>query len=96
MAQSTLSEYELALIKDILSGVDRVFVFGSRIKGTSKQFSDLDICLKDPIAPYDFEVLQEKFEKSDLPFKVDLVEYDRVSKFFQRIIDEQGIDLHLL
>lgn len=88
-----LSSAELVIIKKILRDVHNIIIFGSRVKGSSKPFSDLDICLKEQISPAAFESLKEKFENSDLPFKVDLVEYDRVSKFFQEIIDTQGIPL---
>jgi len=62
-------------VKSILKNYSKMVVFGSRIKGTSKRLSDLDVCLKDKILDSDYELLKEKFEKSDLPFKVDLVEY---------------------
>ncbi len=61
-----------------------------------KCFSDLDICFKGAIAPEVFELLKEAFENSELPFKVDLVEYSKISKTFQQIIDQQGIDIRLL
>jgi type I restriction enzyme S subunit len=88
-----LSSLELNIIQNILANIKNVIIFGSRIKGTSFPFSDLDICIKDKLSAVDFELLKEKFENSDLPFMVDLVEYDRADKTFQKIIDTQGIDL---
>jgi predicted nucleotidyltransferase len=91
MQKIALSQTELDIIKDILRDTRNVVFFGSRVKGTSGPFSDLDICLKDPISPVMFQLLQEKFENSDLSFAVDLVEYNKVNPSFQKIIDNQGI-----
>lgn len=81
------------MIADILQNQKNVFIFGSRVKGTAAKYSDLDICLKDDISPYEYELLKEKFENSDLPFTVDIVEYNRVSNSFKKIIDEHAIPL---
>ena len=86
-----VTENELAIIANILKDRPDVVVFGSRIKGTSKRFSDLDLCLKAPISDYEYELLKEAFEKSDLPFKVDLVDYSKIDGSFKKIIDQEGI-----
>jgi len=91
MKKICLTDKELSIIKKILEKYPNAIVFGSRIKETSKRFSDLDICIKDPISDYEYELLKEKFENSDLPFKVDIVEYKRVDDSFKKIIDEEGI-----
>lgn len=86
-----LTDNELSTVAGILKDRSNVVVFGSRIKGTSKRFSDLDLCLKNPIKDYEYELLKEAFEKSDLPFKVDLVDYHRVDDSFKKIIDNEGV-----
>ena len=69
-----------------------VLVFGSRLKGTNKPFSDLDlafICEKG----LNFKrriALQIAFEDSDLPYRVDVIDYINVSKEFQEIIDSDN------
>lgn len=88
-----MSTTELSIVQKILSELKDVVFFGSRVKGTCKPFSDLDICIKDKLSPLEIELIREQFENSDLPFKVDIVEYDKVTKFFQKIIDTQGIDI---
>ncbi len=92
MKKINLSKEEFYIIKDILKDLSGIYLFGSRITGTSKKFSDLDVCLKTNISDYDYEILKEKFENSDLPFKVDLVEYNKVNDSFKKIIDKECIE----
>jgi len=93
MKKIDVSEKELSIIKYILKDYSNVYVFGSRIKGTSKKLSDLDICLKDDISDYEYELLKEKFENSDLPFNVDIVEYNKISNSFKKVIDKDCVKL---
>lgn len=62
------------------------FAFGSRVKGSHRKFSDLDICIKAPISDAQLSHLEEDLEESDLPFKVDIVLWDRCSDDFKNII----------
>ncbi len=70
-----------------------VFVFGSRIKGTQRKFSDLDLCLKakKPIDLATIAMLKEALSQSDLPFTVDVIDYNSLSAGFKKIIDEEGV-----
>ena len=86
-----VTEKEFSIIKKILEQYSDALIFGSRIKGTSKKFSDLDICIKRNIKDYEHELLKEAFEKSDLPFKVDIILYHQVTDAFKEIIDKDGI-----
>ena len=86
-----LTKQELSIVKEILKNHPNAIIFGSRIKGTRKKFSDLDICLKKKIKDSEHELLREAFENSDLPFKVDIILYDEVRDSFKKIIDNQGI-----
>jgi len=89
----SLSDQELNIVANIMKNFPQTLLFGSRIKGTSKQFSDLDLCIKDRITDYDYELLKEAFEESDLPFFVDLVDYNKLDESFKKIIDSQAIPL---
>ncbi|HBW22052.1 MAG: hypothetical protein A2X28_09530 [Elusimicrobia bacterium GWA2_56_46] len=63
-------------------------VFGSRITGTPKDYSDLDLALVGA-AKLDTAVignLREAFEESDIPFRVDIIDWHSISKEFQKII----------
>jgi uncharacterized protein len=93
MKRIDLTKDELKVILKILENRQDAVVFGSRTKGKSKKFSDLDICLKDSIKGSEYELLKEAFEESNLPFKVDLIEYDMISPFFKDLIDKEGIKI---
>ena len=70
----------------------RVSVFGSRILGRAKPYSDLDLAIEVEPAP-DWRTwarLKEAFEASDLPICVDLVDWHRASAEFKRLVDQQG------
>jgi uncharacterized protein len=63
-------------------------IFGSRSQGTNRPYSDVDILINTgriiPMAT--MGEIREKFETSDLPFRVDLVDEHRVSReFLQQI-----------
>ena len=91
MNKLDLTNNELSIVKEILKNYSDAIIYGSRIKGTSKKFSDLDICIKSRIKDYEHELLREAFENSDLPFTVDIVLYHQVTDSFKKIIDKEGI-----
>jgi len=68
-----------------------VRVFGSRVTGTAKDHSDLDLAVVSD-GPLDFRtkaLLEEAFEESDLPFRVDVVDSAAVSENFRRVIERK-------
>ena len=70
----------------------QVFAFGSRVKGTPKKFSDLDLAIMgDAPLPLDIEsAMRNDFSASDLPFRVDLVDWAVTSAEFRQIIQRDG------
>lgn len=89
---------ELAIIVTILTreAPDCVaFAFGSRVTGTAKPWSDLDILLKGPQALplVRFGEILEAFQESELPFRVDLVDWYRAGSGFRTIIESQLVVL---
>ena len=65
-----------------------VWVFGSRAEKTKKIFSDLDLAI-DATAPLSYVTLvnlKNDFEESDLPFKVDVVDWYLIDEPFQERI----------
>jgi len=84
---------DLAVIRKILSETVpecRAVAFGSRVRGTSRRFSDLDLAVegKGPLATDALEVLRDRLSASDLPVLVDVVDLARVSEIFRRRIEE--------
>jgi uncharacterized protein len=68
-----------------------VRVFGSRVNGTAKPFSDLDLVVMGD-APLEFRqlaALKDAFAESNLPFRVDVVDWATTSAEFRAIIEER-------
>lgn len=93
MINHGIAQQDLKIIFDILHDHKNIYIFGSRVKGTYRQYSDLDICIKERVSDCEIELLNEQFIKSDLPFKIDIVLYDKVDQNFKEIIDSEAINL---
>ena len=76
------------LILEILAPIKAIWVFGSRAKGTARSFSDIDICLQNDLQIPDSELAQYRieFQESNLPYKVDLVDFHDVDDDFRKLI----------
>lgn len=72
-----------------------VWAFGSRAKGTAKPYSDLDLALMTtrPLSIEQSAILKEAFDVSDLPIRVDVVDFSAVSASFQKIIEQNKVVL---
>ncbi len=73
-----------------------VYIFGSRSHGRQlKPFSDLDICLKGekPVPTSTISGLKDAFAESNLPFKVDVVDWQALPDYFREVI---AVDLRPL
>lgn len=72
-----------------------IWVFGSRAKLTAKPYSDLDLALakKDglPIELKLITKLENKFEESSLPWKVDIVDLNNIDDNFRQIITRDQV-----
>ena len=67
-----------------------VRAFGSRVQGNAKPFSDLDLVIMGETA-LDFRqlaALKDAFAESNLPFRVDVVEWATTSEAFRRIMEQ--------
>lgn len=84
---------EVLRILNIYAPRVEVRAFGSRVKWTAKPYSDLDLVLMTENAlTLDEEAqLQEAFDESTLPFKVDIVDWASTSKVFQDIISKDSV-----
>ena len=73
----------------------KVWVFGSRATWMTKDSSDLDLALEgeNAIPPRSLSALEAAFEESDLPFDVDIVDVERISERFRRIVEQQRVKL---
>lgn len=67
-----------------------VWAFGSRVNGNAKPYSDLDLAIlgDKPLSFSEHADLLDDFSQSDLPFKVDLVDWNLIGEEFQGIIKQ--------
>ena len=91
MSRLQLSSEQLQLVKDILRqhlpGIE-VRAFGSRVSGDCKEWSDLDLVVMTAESLSLFRLMDVRiaFEESDLPFSVDLLDWQHTDEEFQRLI----------
>jgi uncharacterized protein len=99
MLQIQLSEEHLKKIKTILRHyfpTSQIWLFGSRVTGTAKKYSDLDILIKiveHERATASLIKLKHAFDDSDLPFQIDIVDWDKTSAEFREMVLKEAIIL---
>lgn len=66
----------------------RALAFGSRVKGSARRFSDLDIAVEGnaPIPWSTLGMLREALSESDLPIRVDVVDLSAASPAFRAMV----------
>jgi type I restriction enzyme S subunit len=92
-----LEDKYLASLKNILkNGLGKtkceVLLFGSRASGKNNKTSDIDIVVKsqEPITAL-ISYIKELFEESNIPYKVDVLEYHRTGETLRKNIDKEGV-----
>ena len=76
----------------------QVFAFGSRVKGSAKTTSDLDLCIKgnDHTSLEVLANIRYDFSESNLPYKVDVVDWFAIEPGFRDVItDSQVVKLKI-
>lgn len=78
----------LDILRTLLPPGTRTWVFGSRAIGGARKYSDLDLAIDAgrPLTLDETARLREAFAESDLPYGVDIVDWQTVSDEFRRII----------
>lgn len=94
---------ELNVREDLLEEVRRilrlhvpqwdVWAFGSRVRGTAKPHSDLDLAVitPEPLPLAVWGALQDAFAESDLPWRVDVVDWATTSEAFRHLIAQHHV-----
>jgi predicted nucleotidyltransferase len=90
-----LQPEQLQLVREILHAHvpgREIRAFGSRVLGTAKPTSDLDVCIMGErrVPPAVIERLRSAFSESNLPMKVDLVEWAGLSDGFRAIVERSS------
>ena len=72
-----------------------VWVFGSRAGSKARKYSDLDLVVvgSEPIPDDIFDRLVDDFDDSELPFRVDLLDWNRIADSFKPSILEHHVEL---
>lgn len=72
-----------------------VWAFGSRAKWTAKPYSDLDLAVitDQPLSLAVSAALVDDFSESDLPWRVDVVDWATTSESFRKIIERDKVVL---
>jgi predicted nucleotidyltransferase len=89
-------EIVLNILKKYLKDC-QIIIFGSRVTGNSNKFSDLDIVIdcNEKIKMSVLFNLEEEFQESDLPFRVDIIDWNRTSESFKKVINKKCIKIKL-
>ena len=93
-----LSAEHLALVRRIVSEAvpeARAYVFGSRATGRARPFSDLDILFVQParLGWAQRADLLERFEASELPFRVDVVDDEGLAPGMRDRVEAERLPL---
>lgn len=69
--------------------------FGSRVKWTSNDYSDLDIAVvgSKPLTPRQKRILTDAFDESNLPIRVDIVDWQTAPERFRQVILEKYVTI---
>ena len=86
-----ISPQHWAIVESILQRLvptHEVWAFGSRAQKTAKRYSDLDLCVlsERTLGLSLRSELAEAFSESDLPWKVDVVDWATTNEIFRQII----------
>lgn len=74
--------------------IERVAVYGSRAAGTHRPFSDIDLVLYGSVEPQTVDRLFSQLMDSNLPVRVDVVAYERLTHTdLKRHIDQTAQEL---
>lgn len=75
-----------AIVRRIIGSLPvRVFLFGSRARGTNRSTSDIDIAIlpSGPVRPTLVAELRDALDESAIPYPVDVVDLSRVDASFR-------------
>ncbi len=73
----------------------KIFLFGSRAMGLNLPGSDFDIGImgKKPVDMGTLGLIEEELEDSDIPYKMDIVDFNRVPEGFKKLAFRMTISL---
>lgn len=86
-----------AILQQHLPNERKVWVFGSRAKPNARRGADLDLAvdLGRTMTSHEAFLLSDAFMESDLPYKVDIVDWNHLNEPFKSMIDHDRNPLPL-
>jgi predicted nucleotidyltransferase len=88
----TIDELKNLLIKSFPK--EKIYLFGSRAKGTASIYSDYDIAIEGSHSlKKRISIIKTHIENSSIPYKIDLIELSK-APYLQQIIKKEGIVWH--
>lgn len=93
--KATKAEVKKIIYSFLNPKTDRVFIFGSQVAGKTRKFSDIDIGIKSSkaIPWWKLAAIDEALEESNLPYTVDVVDFNLVSEKFKKVAEKNLINL---
>ena len=85
----------LSILRANLQPSTKVWVFGSRASGRARRYSDLDLAIDAgrPLTLDEIAALAEVFSDSDLPYKVDVVDWNDLEDRWRQTIGPERVPL---
>ena len=82
-------------LAELLPPLAQVWVFGSRATGRARRYSDLDLLIDAgrPLSLDEAAGLRKAFEESDLPYRVDIVDWHAIGDRFRQLIAAERLPL---
>lgn len=74
----------------------KFYIFGSRAKGTHKEYSDIDIAIDNQGEKISTDILLSaisEFENSTFPYEVDIIDLNSIEENFKLLITPDLIEL---
>ncbi len=92
-----IEKHHLDIVRKILRQANSgsFYVFGSRASNNAKPFSDLDICYRGKISRDLLLKMKSDFYESNLPYKVDLVAYNKLPDGFLEQVNQAMQEIKL-
>ena len=73
---------------------EKIYLFGSRARGTASPYSDYDIAIEGEASlKQRISLIQAEIEESTIPYKIDLVELSK-APYLREVVQEEGILWH--
>jgi len=72
----------------------KLYMFGSRVTGRAKKYSDVDIAILSDELTSDIKAkIEFEFENSTLPYEVDVIDLNSITERFKNLIKDTLIEI---